>query len=539
MEKLNTMKQRILNFNLESFIVNLWKKIPTIEKKAFLWIFILSNLVFLFHSVTFFWGDHDWREVVKRGEASFRIGRFFAGFPLLPFNKDILPIFNNLYSFCGFSLAVIYLAKYWKASRTVFSYTIFGLFIILMPYTLSWMWYIYMTPNFWLLFFIFYGLYQVQRDKIRNHLLLIALIFISLSCFQSIISTILIVFLGKCLLNVVIEDISFKTLIKENYKVGFDILVASVGYLGTFLYLKYIGKVESIDYHSQFITLSDLKSQVIKAFIAIRDEFWLASPYMSVWLKRILFITIMGAFFFCVRYKNMKKTSVSLSIIIGILLCSQITPFLSGEINFFRYMRINFYAFPYIYALSCVILLSQKQIFKSITLGVMIFATFYSALGDIRCQKVWYFSRGAEIRTYQEVIARIHVLPNFNSDKKYKVVLMGKIVLPRYFDRYNENAKNKVGEFNASFTSVTFLSFLNFMNGKKYIARYILSAKFTDKDILSLDTNYISNQAKPWPHKDSVAIIGDTIYIIMDKEELKRVQKRMKKLIKEQTQNKS
>ena len=70
-------------------ICNWWKNISPVDKKSFLWIFVVLNLVFLWHTVTFFFGNHDW-EQVKSGVHIFWSlfdGRWGAGLIQQIFNK--------------------------------------------------------------------------------------------------------------------------------------------------------------------------------------------------------------------------------------------------------------------------------------------------------------------------------------------------------------------------------------------------------------------------------------------------------------------
>ena len=106
--------------------------------------FLIINFAFLFHSINFMFGDHDWLYV--RGATFWKEGSF-EGRPLhfalqgVFFNGQILPILNNILSFFALSLSGVMLARYWKIPASTLGYTLFSVFIAVLPYTLVWLYY--------------------------------------------------------------------------------------------------------------------------------------------------------------------------------------------------------------------------------------------------------------------------------------------------------------------------------------------------------------------------------------------------------------
>lgn len=69
------------DFDLEQIIVSRWQNISSLAKKSFLWIFLITNLVFLFHTVMWLWGNHDW-SLIKYGMLTYNMlwcGRYTGG----------------------------------------------------------------------------------------------------------------------------------------------------------------------------------------------------------------------------------------------------------------------------------------------------------------------------------------------------------------------------------------------------------------------------------------------------------------------------
>ena len=129
----NFDKITLSSFDFEGALLKGWGKIEECLKKSFFWMFGIINIVFLWHTITFFFGNHDWGHIkngIPIGWSLFD-GRWGAGLIQQAVGGDILPVLNNLFCFAGFCFAMIALAKYWQIPKTVFTYTVFGLFIML------------------------------------------------------------------------------------------------------------------------------------------------------------------------------------------------------------------------------------------------------------------------------------------------------------------------------------------------------------------------------------------------------------------------
>ena len=131
-------------FSMEEKVVEWYKNIPDAIKKSILYSFLLINLAFLFHTINFMFGDHDWTYIKQ--QTSWKEGAF-EGRPLhfvlqsVLFSGQILPILNNLFSFFALTTSSIMLGIYWRIPKTTLNYTLFATFVGVMPYTLVWLFY--------------------------------------------------------------------------------------------------------------------------------------------------------------------------------------------------------------------------------------------------------------------------------------------------------------------------------------------------------------------------------------------------------------
>lgn len=129
---------------IEAKIAGMAKNLDRRYIRAFWIAFALVNLAFLFYTVNFMFGDHDWNYV--RGASAWNEGAF-EGRPLhfvlqaVLFDGQVLPFLNSLFSFAALVLGYILLARYWQVPLTTFNYALFAVFAAVLPYTLVWLYY--------------------------------------------------------------------------------------------------------------------------------------------------------------------------------------------------------------------------------------------------------------------------------------------------------------------------------------------------------------------------------------------------------------
>ena len=113
--------------------------------KIELWIsFALINIAFLFHTINFMSGDHDWNYIKAPNywsEGSFEGRPLHFVLQAILFDGHVLPILNNIISFFALSVSGILLAKYWQIPYSKTNYIIFSVFTATMPYTMVWLFY--------------------------------------------------------------------------------------------------------------------------------------------------------------------------------------------------------------------------------------------------------------------------------------------------------------------------------------------------------------------------------------------------------------
>lgn len=517
---------KLQDFDLEGIITQKWQAISPISKKSFLWIFLITNIVFLFHTVQYMWGNHDWI-LLKNGMPLYEMlwcGRFTGGLIQQVFGGDLLPVINNIFCFTGFTFAMIYLAKYWKVPQTPLNYTLFGLFIILMPYTLSWLWYIKQTSLYWNVFFVIYALYISQRKTYTSSVIAIILMVISLGAYASIISTIAIVLLGRILMDIILEQKSIKELFHAYLRVGINIVISVIIFKLILLYYDHAGKLKHGDYNTDYISIEDLPQKLKQVLRICVEIFYISQPYISTPYKIIISLPIL-----CVLYRIIKnrplQTILGLILIFAIILSSQITN-LMAKADFSHKMRIDFFSLPYVWGLFIVICLRGKKGIQSLSIIIMSIALWMNILSDIRYQKVHYLGFKAEIQTYTDIITRIKQNKDFDTKRKYILITTMNYAKRNIFYKYNSIDKNDTAVLSFSFILAgDEKSFYDFLEVDSYIKNNLCLNSLSHINNLSLPelkhiAEFVLNKAQPYPHKNSVYVDDKYIFVIYDEEGL-------------------
>ena len=527
------------DFDLEQIIVSRWQNISPLAKKSFLWIFLITNLVFLFHTVMWLWGNEDYF-TIKQGMSIYsdmlHLGRFTGGGIQQLFGGDLLPVINNLFCFAGFTFAAIYLAKYWKIPQTPFCYTVFGLFIILMPYTCSWLYYFKQMTLLINIFFVILALCLSLHKSYVASVAAIVLMVFSLGAYASVISTIAIVFLGRVLMDIVLEQKTLKEEFKTYLRTGVNILISIVIFKLILMYYEHQGKLGHGDYNTDYIAFSDVPEKIKLVLRTIKEMFYVSLPFINTEWKVLASLPVIYLLYRIIKTKKWGKLWGVL-LFAAILFSSQITNFMA-KASFSHVARVDFFAIPYIFALFAVFCLRGKEIIKSSILLTMLCSVWLCALSDIRFQKVFYLGKQAEMMIYKDIISRIKGNDKFNADKKYILISTQAREMRKYF------YKHKNIRYDWSLLGASFLPqwdgrlFYNFYEAKPYLNHYknlerdthINSISYTD---LQRIADFIFNKAQPYPHKNSVYVDDKYIYVIYDENGLRQAKQNLQRRLNE------
>ncbi|MCM1322764.1 MAG: glucosyltransferase domain-containing protein [Acetobacter sp.] len=494
--------------------------------------FLIINFAFLYHSLTFMWGNHDVAFVKTELLLSSGLfeGRFtqFIPYRLLT-NGQILPILNNLIGFTFLTIALWILAKYWQIPTNRLNYILFITFFATEPYTLSWMYFSFITISclLWTLLAIL-GLYLSELTSKLSHKK--ALSFIAILCFYTtlggyppIINTFFVCLSGRIVISYLFENKTLYNIFQTYRYTILNILVAA-------LLFKLTLKILPTDnvYNLETTPLNELPAKFISTIQIAFRQFFITTPFMELGYKTLLalmsFCAIIGALF---TAQNWKHRTLTIVFIFGTIWSTALTTFL--VIPHTEYVsRIDFYGFAFLYAFFLALLLKYKaNISHSLALIFMFFLIPLNIINDYRAQKVWKQGFDAEFAILDRITERIENHPAFNPNHQYRFYQVGDISLrPNYYQ----------GKYDINDVFLLTLPYLAMWQGANLIEFYsphnYINHKTTifPSDITPEIYHYFITEAKPFPHPSSIFVNDDIIIIIYNQAGLDEFREKIRTL---------
>ncbi len=546
---------RLSHKNWLSEFVNQYKNINPLYKKTFWTTFIALNIVFLYHTVHFLWGNHDFGTVdygINWKEA-FHQGRFTAFLMQQLFGGQVLPIINNLVYFAGLSCSALMLCYYWRLPRMVSVYVPVSLFLVLLPYTSSWLYYIHMTITCgWLPFIVILALQSADKIKevssTAHKTILFAvsslLIFYALSAYTSVINNIAIILGGRIFIEWLQKDINFKSLYQSVFS---HFYVFLSGLCGSFLFAAAISvaKKQGIfipAYNAQTASLSEIPQKFILAFTESFKTLFYTYPFMTFTLKMILLFIVLAAvlstFYHIISSKPKIHCIAKLFAMglfwIALLFVTQLVLVVAASSDVANAVRIQFFGLAYFYTLCvAVIFILGRQPVQNIGGLAIATAIIFSIAGNLHIQKVWKFAFDNEIRIQERLLERIEEKENFLPSKKYTYVQIGlfpHMATKFYYKPYDKKASELLNfSYQPGWIPQIILNFLSksyFIGSSLWVDQV---AENYNSDMDKELSDFIMNKAKVWPHKDSVYVSDNYILVVANKTELDKVKERIKK----------
>lgn len=515
---------------LENRLKSKIKELDNRYLKAFWIAFGIVNIVFLFHTVNFMFGDHDWnyiRSGTYWSEGSFEGRPLHFVLQCIFFDGQVLPILNNLISFAMLTLGGMVLAKYWKLPLTTFNYTVFTTFFAVLPYTLVWLYYAKDTLiNLSLPLICVGALICAEKQESKKrwlwHIGAILLMLFSFSSYAAVINLYGVCLVGKILIEYA-GGKNFITIVKSKLATIADILVALIGY-------KIIISFSSLtsDYNTQLVSLDYLPTKLAETFQVMLTQFVTPLPFMEYKFKiLLLLVTIIG--FAAVMLKGgIKKTPLLILGILGMLFASKIAYLIAeerGQVlaemeNFAFVPRLDFYGLALIYTFGvrlCLEFYNCKYAQKVIS-ALLVVITFMSCVRDVYAQKVWKLGFDAEMKAHERIVSRLEEIPSFFADKKYRLLQIGSLALRKNYYRKDDKEVASLDLLETSYTP-------EFMSRIVYNFYYPEDV-FYDNAVLGAlskkGQDFIRNEAEVWPSQKSIYIDGDIVIIVLSEDALEK-----------------
>ncbi|MBR2273888.1 MAG: hypothetical protein IJ864_03535 [Alphaproteobacteria bacterium] len=517
------MKNILKNLNL----------IPTAQDYK-IWIisYLAINITFLYHSLNLLWGNHDVTFIKDKIFLSSGIfeGRFSQFIPQwLLTNGQILPIINNLIGFAFLTLALWLLAKYWKIPQSTLSYTLLIIFAATQPYTLSWLYFTFITISclFWCGLVIL-GLYlsaylNQSYHKLQLSIVAITCFYLALGGYPPVINTIFVCLCGKITISYLYQHQSYTSIWHQQKYTLLNIILAALLFKLTLWFLP-PQKV----YNLELITLAAIPAKLLTTLKIIFNQFFVTLPFMERGYKLVLFLMVCIAFITATTPpKSISQTISAIGLLFITVVASAVTTFIAVAPT--EYVaRIDFYGLGFVYTFSLALLMfCRVPIIKSLTLLIALILIFMNIINDYRAQKIWHQGFIAEFQILDDITERIENHPQFDSHNQYRFYQIGDISLRKkyYHDRYTKDEPFLLS-----------LPYLAIWQGAR-LAEFYSPFNYIDhqtpllpQDITPQVYNYINSIARPYPHPNCIFLNKDIILVIYNQDGLTEFRRKITKL---------
>ena len=516
----------------EKKIINWFKKLNPVYKTSFWISFALINLAFLFHTINFMFGDHDWNYVRS---ANYWSEGSFEGRPLhfllqsIFFGGHVLPILNNIISFASLTLSGLLLANYWRVPKTVFNYTMVAVFTAILPFTMVWLFYAKdMLSNLSLPLFVIGGLWladrPIKKQNIYAHIVALILFYFAFASYVAVINLFGVVFLGGILVAYINDD-KLIDIIKQKLPAVIEIIVALVLYKINLTFLTL-----SSDYNTATITADMLPQKLSETLTVMLTQFITPIPFMEYKYKLLLLALCLFGVIVALIKGGILKAPLSIIIILAIIFISKFVYFIAderGELaeleNFAFVPRLDFYGLAYIYALGLALVLSYtKARWYKVGMVVAVVMTFMSGVRDMYAQKVWKLGFDAEMKAHERIVGRLEQMPEFQIGRRYRLLQVGSLSLRENFYRKVEGEETSLDLLTTAFTP----QFMSKIVYNFYYPDDIFVNNVGVEALSPAGREYLRN-AKVWPAMGSIFIDGDIIIIVLTEEGLNKARERL------------
>ena len=502
------------------------------DLKSWLIACIAINFVFLYHTLNFMWGNHDVQFIKNELLLSSGLfeGRFTQFIPYrLLVNGQILPIINNLLGFFFLTLGLWLLAKYWKIPKSMANYALFITFFATEPYTLSWLYFTFITISCLLWIFVaILGLFlaehiQNSKQKLTLSIFSILCFYTTLGGYPPIINTFFVCLSGRLTIAYLFEEKDIKALFHTYKYTLINIAIAAILFKLT---LKFVNP-DNV-YNLETTSIADIPAKFFATLkISIR-QFSLSLPFMEknnkILLLLLTAISFIGAL---IKAPTLKKRFITFFLISATVWAASVTTFIS--VPHTEYVaRIDFYGLAFVYAFALALLLSYTiPLSKTLCIIFMALIIPQNILNNYRALKIWHQGFDAEFKILEQITERIENHPLFSLNKKYRYYQIGDISMrPKYY--HQKFDKNEPFLLELPYLAMwqgshllEFYSPFNYINHKSTI---------TPEDITPDIYNFFMHEAHPWPHPNSILINNDTLFVIFNQNGLNEFKNKIKNL---------
>ncbi len=508
------MKKKISEkFNLKK--IEQLNNITFNTNKLILFVFLINIICYFFFITGEILHNHAPRLSWQTGMGQITAGRWFHYF-INKFNYEAdLPLISSVFSIIINIFNCLIIFKIFDFENNKFNSFLLVLFFTLFPINLVYFYYSWITLTMIVsILFACSGVYFFRENKFI--LSIISFVF-CLSSYQpnfSIGITLSLCFILYEITKSKNENL-FSFLIKRLLNLSIIFIASAAIYKLSVLILGFEKSLRKNSINRLEIIIEKFPSFIkesLNQFTYTQPEFLFLIKYL------LLFFLIFSFLFVFYSFRNNIKKSFILLILTVLIVFSSKAMFLFGTPNnFLNYRYSGNLVIIYLFSFIIFFKYSSLKLLNVFAIILLIFLNLKFAQADLYRQKILLYYQKQELHVANRILQRIEDLDNLELDKTYNLVRIG-----RYSNNRIQSFKSKginydrAGDTHMDFTEIfavwTGAAIFKHLGSKIKFKHNSYDPEF-QKKIEKARKEF--SHLEPWPHKESVFLIDDTIYIKM------------------------
>lgn len=549
---LKNIIDNFINTDLISFLMNKYDKISSLDKKTFLYTFIMLNLCFLFHTVTYIYGDHDNFTIINgiNWNTFLFEGRFSCFLLKILFTKSqIIPIINNLFAFFLFSLGCVFLLNFWEAPKNTIQRCIITSIITIQPYTLCWLWYqLHSIENLGIPLFVTLALIiSLNNKSLSNNLLSILLFLFSLGIYPTAIVNIFTIFTSKIIIDTINnKNTNIKSFINNYKNIFYNIIISLCLYKLILYILKHLHilrDMQNIQQASFIMMLSNTKVALNSFFTQLFHYRIVDHSTIAFLFGILLSILIFFGLYQVIKRKILFKTLLIIILSLILIISTKFAVILSiMPYEVAHWGRIDFYGLVFFRAFIILLIFKYTSVcIKNITYIITFLILLNCICVNGIIQKAFFLGKQNDLMICNRIVQFIESNINYSLDKKYNIITIGqypKPSIPQFIPKkLDKDLQYELGGHSLYPQWSPAELITNFLTNKDINKIYIFN--FDENDIrTNLKTEQLeiikrankdtNGELMAFPSKNSVKVVDNYIIICFTKSSTEKIKELIK-----------
>ena len=197
------------------------------------------------------------------------------------------------------------------------------------------------------------------------------------------------------------------------------------------------------------ITTPSSLSHFSLLFSSMFTQFLTPYPFIDISYKALTLLLCIISLFSIINKSSPRSALACLCLIPFILISSRLSCLFTYTPQTTSQILQDFYTLPILYTLFLAVIIKfDTPILKRIVYTLSILLIFMSFVRIAYALKVWKFGFDAELKLSERIITRLEKMPNFNIEKKYKLLQIGSIPMrSRYYVNKNKDQNNELLDY--------------------------------------------------------------------------------------------